>query len=172
MPKKKTVKKIAGVAVVPPPPRKKRLSSTVFKPGNSHRFAKGVSGNPEGCKPHTGRDALLSRSLRVSLSDRAPDSVAEAMQCSKGASWSQCIAKKLIVMAIRGDLGAISEIRNFTESAHVALDLDFPVSKTPQLFELVFVPGVEGRPDPEFLATHPEFTTETKALPPTLSGAA
>jgi hypothetical protein len=74
----------------------------------------------------------------VDLASRAPDDVAAAFKLGKGASWSMCIARKLIFLAVHGDLGAVSEIRNFTESAHVSLD--FPDSSSPvPLIELVFV---------------------------------
>lgn len=142
MVKKKTAKPksktVAGVAVAPKP-RKKNAPRTAYSKEHPspHAFQPGMpSANPGG-KPHHA-DALLSRSLRACLCDRAPDAVAEAMQCSKGASWSQCIAKKLVVMAVRGDLSAISEIRNFTESAHVSLD--FPDSTSPApIFQLCFM---------------------------------
>jgi hypothetical protein len=120
----KKPKTVAGVRIESKK-RKHGAPRNAFKKGNTLGFQPGAGSPNPGGKPHHA-DALLSRSLRVILADHAPDDVCKAMGLPTHASWSQCIARKLIYMAVRGDLQAIGEIRSLTESAHVALDLDFP----------------------------------------------
>ena len=166
---KKPVKKPTSVTVTidAPRPRKKNLSRTAFKKGgpNPHAFVAGNGSPNPGGKPRLA-DHRLSRSLLVDLSSQAPDTVCDAMSLPRHSSWSQAVARKLIYLAVRGDLAAINEIRTCTEGSHISADFNFPDSSLPvPLIELVFVPGIEGRPDPEYLAAHPEFTMEPKALP-------
>ncbi len=159
-------KKIAGVFVTPVAPRKKNPPRTAFKPGgpNPHAFKKGESPNPGG-KPARA-DARLSRSLLINLSAHAPNDVTEAMKLPKGASWSACLARRLINLALRGDLEAMRLIAHATGDLHNNVHIfDESITDRP-IIEIVFVDGIDGRPTPEFLATHPDFKTEQKALPP------
>ena len=124
--------------------RKKNPPRTAFKKGgpNPHAFQPGESGNPGGCKPKT--DHLISRALRVALADRAPDAATEAVNLAKGASWAQVLARRLIHLAVRGDLTAMREIREATEGVHGTLGvygLGTPegFNEPPPLFEIVFV---------------------------------
>jgi hypothetical protein len=138
--KKKTakLKTVAGVTIAPK--RKKqganRTSYSKARP-SSHAFQPGESGNVGGKAHHA--DALLSRSLRVILANRAPNEVADAFKLPHGASWSQCIASKLIFLAVRGDLQAIAEIRNFTETSKMSMDLDFSGGAMGVIPEIVFL---------------------------------
>ncbi|MGP8252719.1 MAG: DUF5681 domain-containing protein [Terracidiphilus sp.] len=148
--KKKTKpKKVAGVSVVSKP-RKKNAPRTAYSKEHPspHAFQPGVSGNPGGKARLV--DAHLSRSLRIVLADRAPDAVAEAMNLPKGASWSMCLARKLVYMAVKGDLMALREIRESTEGSRISADFKFPeAGETSPLIELVFVSSDgDGHPAP------------------------
>jgi hypothetical protein len=172
-PKSKKPKIIAGVSVASRP-HKKGAPSNAFKKGNTSGFQPGVSGNPGG-KVKCDRDRLIGKSIIRYLQDPASDEVCKSHDLPPKSSWGQILAKRLLRLALRGEQWAYSEILALTEVKRARLDLvnfDGDAEDARPLIELVFVPGVEGRPDPEFLAAHPEFTTETKALPPTLSGAA
>jgi Family of unknown function (DUF5681) len=147
--KNKTVTKIAGVAVTTNKLRKKNPPRTAFKKGglNPFAFQPGQSGNPGGKVKPT--DHLLSKSLRVALADRASDDVCKALGLPIHSSWSQCLARKLVYMAIRGDLAAIAEIRALTEISKVHATIDTTDGGLPPpLFEVVFVDAVDGRPAP------------------------
>jgi hypothetical protein len=100
-------------------------------------FKPGESGNVGG-KPHH-MDALLSRSLRIALADRAPDEVCKALGLPAHASWAQCLARKLIVMAIRGDFAAMREIREATEGTRLHADLAIlDPNETPPVITVIF----------------------------------
>jgi hypothetical protein len=88
------------------------------------------------------------------------------MKLPKGASWSACLARRLINLALRGDLEAMRLIAHATGDLHNNVHIfDESITDRP-IIEIVFVDGIDGRPTPEFLATHPDFKTEQKALPP------
>ena len=132
--------------------KKKSANSTSFKPGNQYRFPEGTSGNVGG-KPKEHR--LLSKSLRAMLSDPAPLAVAEAFGLGRNASWSQCIAARLVRQAVSGDLDAARLIGILSEGANprtrLYFDDDEPVDRNaplpPPLFQVVFVESDgEGRP--------------------------
>jgi hypothetical protein len=131
-------------------------NATSFKPGNPHRFQPGTSGNPVG-KPKEHR--LLSRSLRSLLSDRAPSEVTKALGLPVSASWAQCLARRLVHQAVRGDLDAVKLIGTLTEGVAprgVALDAfdeaRRDVTHVPPLFQVVFVESDgQGRPHPSTL---------------------
>ncbi len=149
--KKRTkLKKIAGVAIEPAR-RKKNPPRTAFKKGgpNPHAFVAGNGSPNPGGKPRL-VDHLLSKSLRVALCDRAPDEVAKSFNLPSGASWAQCIARKLIYMAVRGDLQACREIREATEGTRLHADLTFPdPSAAPPVISVVFLDSDgDGRPAP------------------------
>ena len=106
----------------------------------------------QGGKPRQ-RDHLLSKTLCVALCDRAPDAVAEALNLPHGSSWAQAISRKLIYLAVRGDLQAMREIREATEGtrAHMSIDLPDPDAALP-VIEIVFVDSDhDGRPAPGFV---------------------
>jgi hypothetical protein len=128
--------------------RKKRPPRTAYSKENPspHAFKPGESGNPGGKAHHA--DALLSKSLRVALADRAPAEVTQGFNLPSTASWSQVIARKLLILAIRGDLQAVAEIRALTEVAkvHASLDVNDP-GAAPPLIEICFVESNgDGRP--------------------------
>jgi hypothetical protein len=138
--KSKAQRKIAGV-VVAPKARAKNPPRTAFRKGgpNPHAFVAGNGSPNPGGKPRTS-DHLLSKSLRVALADHAPDEVCKAMNLPPHSSWSQCLARKLIYMAIRGDLASIAEIRTCTEGSRISADLSFPdPAAVPPLISLCFV---------------------------------
>jgi hypothetical protein len=151
--KKKATKKpaqiVVNVDVDVTKKRKKNPPRTAFRKGapNPHAFSKGQSGCPGG-KPKN-VDQLLSRSLRVALCDRAPNEMAEGFHLPHGASWAQCIARRILIMAVRGDLEAVKLIHAATEGTNSKISIDFPdAANVPPLFELVFVDAVDGRPAP------------------------
>jgi len=125
-------------------------------------------GNPGG-KPKT--EHLLSKALRVALADRAPDAVAEALQLPKGASWGIVLARKLLVMAVRGDLAALVEIRTATEGtrSHTSMaftDEDGNPQDGPQLIKIVFVESDgNGYPAPSSTIEGDAQSTALPALP-------
>jgi len=131
--------------------RKKRTAnSTSFKPGNQYRFSEGTSGNVGG-KPKEHR--LLSKSLRAMLSDPAPMAVAEAFGLGRNASWSQCIAARLVRQAVSGDLDAARLIGVISEGAHPRARLfddepiDYNAPLPAPLYQIVFVESDgQGRP--------------------------
>jgi hypothetical protein len=146
--KKKVAKKVAGIAIESKK-RKRNPPRTAFKKGgpNPHAFVAGNGSPNPGGKPRTS-DHLLSKSLRVALADHAPDEVCKAMNLPPHSSWSQCLARKLIYMAIRGDLASIAEIRTCTEGSRISADLSFQdPAAAPPIFELVFLESDgQGRP--------------------------
>jgi hypothetical protein len=138
-----TKKKTAAGVIVAPLRRKKNAPHTAYSKEHPspYAFQPGApSANPGG-KARLA-DVHISRSLRIVLADRAPDTVAEAMGLAKGASWSMCLARKLVYMAIKGDLMALREIRESTEGSRISADFNFTDgSAAPQLLEIVFVPS-------------------------------
>ena len=104
--------------------RKRVLPSTAFTAGPEgkgveFRFKKGEpSANPSG-KAKTDK-RLLSRSLRIQLANRAPDTVADALGLRRGASWAGVIAANLLTIAATSRdamaVAAAREIREATES--------------------------------------------------------
>jgi hypothetical protein len=148
--KKKSAKKATSLAVTidATKKRKRRAPSTAYsrQHPSPHAFKPGESGNPGG-KPRL-MDHLLSQKLRVALCDRAPDAVCEALALPHHSSWAQCIARKLIYMAVRGDLQAMREIREATEGLKVHASLDLPdPDNAPPVFEVVFIEANgDGRP--------------------------
>jgi len=141
--------------------RKKKLARTTYSKENPspHAFRPGESGNPGG-KPRL-VDQLLSKTLRVALCDRAPDAVCETLNLPLHASWAQCVARRLIYSAVKGDLQAIREIREATEGTRVHASLDLPDPNTAlPVFELVFIEANgDGRPGPG-------VTIEANSTPP------
>ena len=166
--KKKTkLKKIAGVAIEPAR-RKKNPPRTAFKKGgpNPHAFVAGNGSPNPGGKPRL-IDALLSKSLRIGLADRAPDEVCKALGLPHHSSWASCIVRKLIYMAVRGDLSAMVEIRTATEGTRISADLNFAdPNNAPPVITVVFQDsdGAE-RPAPGIDAA-PGYTAPPLALPP------
>jgi len=145
--------------------RMKKLARTAYSKENPspHAFKPGQSGNPGG-KPRL-VDHLLSKTLRVALCDRAPDEVAKGFSLPSGSSWAQCIARKLIYMAVRGDLQAMREIREATEGTRVHASIDFPdPAAVPPVVEIVFIEANgDGR-------SAPGITIEAEsAAPPALT---
>jgi hypothetical protein len=60
-----------------------------------------------------------------------------------------CIARRLLIMAVRGDLSAVQLIHAATEGTNSKISIDFPdADNVPPLFEIVFVSAVDGRPAP------------------------
>jgi hypothetical protein len=163
--KKQAGKKDAGkptplVVEVVKKVRKKNPPRTAFKKGgpNPHAFVAGNGSSNSGGKPRQ-RDHLLSKTLCIALADRAPDAVTDGMNLPRGSSWSQCLVRRLIIMAVRGDLQAIKEIREATEGTrtHMSLDLPDPDSVLPVIqIEFVSSDG-DGRPSASFIEAHPEF---------------
>jgi hypothetical protein len=147
--KKKAPPKIAGVAVASKP-RKKNPPRTAFRKGgpNPHAFVAGTgSPNPGGKVKSDTR--LISKALLVALANRAPDEAAKALNLPKGSSWAQCLGQRLIHMALRGDLAAMDQIRQFTEGNRIHASVDFQdPGAAPPIIEIVFVDAVDGRPAP------------------------
>jgi hypothetical protein len=166
-PAKKKVKKPAQAVVnvdIVPKKRKKPAPRSAFKPGNPHAFKPGESGNPGG-KPRL-VDHLLSKTLRVALCDRAPDELAKSFALPSGSSWAQCIARKLIYMAVRGDLQAMREIREATEGTRVHASIDFPdPADVPPVILVEFVSSDgNGKPAPG-ITIEANSTPQPPALP-------
>jgi hypothetical protein len=173
MPKKP--KRAAPVAVaveVVKKERKKNPPRTAFKKGgpNPHAFKSGEEwrGNPGG-KVKVGND-LLSKSLRVALADRAPDDVCMAADLPCHSSWSQILARRLLVLAVRGDLQAMDLIHRVTEGTHSRVDLHGfsgldQDSSDRSVVEIVFIDSDgDGRPrDPNFVL--PSKPALPRALP-------
>jgi hypothetical protein len=139
-------KKIAGVPVAPTVPRKKNPPRTSFKKGgpNPHAFVAGNGSPNPGGKPKSSEARLLSKALFATLSNRAPNEVATGFGLKPGSSWAQCIAQRLVVMAVRGDLAAVVEIRTATEGtrSHASMaftDDDGNPQETPPLILIEFV---------------------------------
>jgi hypothetical protein len=121
------------------PLRKKTAPRSAFKPGNPHVFKPGQSGNPGG-RPKGSESRLISKALLAYLGDRAPNEVATACGLPFGASWAQCMAKRLITLALRGDVSAMREVREATEGNRIRADLNFPdPADAPKLVEIVFL---------------------------------
>jgi hypothetical protein len=165
---KKTAKKHTPIVVNVDTTKKrtKTLARTAYSKENPspHAFKPGESGNPGG-KPRN-VDQLLSKTLRVALCDRAPDEVAEGFHLPRGASWAQCLTRRLLIMAVRGDLQAMREIREATEGLKVHASLDVPDPNIPPpLFELVFIESNgDGRPA-SGITIEAESATPPPALP-------
>jgi hypothetical protein len=86
-----------------------------FLKGNTAGFKAGVSGNPGG-RP---RDYAISEALRVEL----------AQIVGAGFSLAEAIAKKLVHMAVAGELGAIREILDRMEGKpRQAIDMHLEVT--------------------------------------------
>ena len=119
-----TKKTVAGVAIASKP-RKKNAPRTAYSKEHPspHVFQPGQSGNPGGKARLV--DVHLSRSLRIVLADRAPDDVCTALGLPTHSTWSLCLARKLVYMAVRGDLAALVEIRTATEGNKLSADLSF-----------------------------------------------
>ncbi len=166
MPTKTKSKKPAAVSVTIDKTKKRKhgAPSNAFMPGNTMGFRPGESGNVGG-KPHH-MDALLSRSLRIALADRAPDEVCKALGLQAHASWAQCLSRKLIYMAVRGDLQALVEIRNCTEGTRSRIDVFAGDGEERSVIELIWVESDgAGRPVPG-LDAGPGYTAPPLALPP------
>ena len=148
--------------------RKKNLARTAYSKENPspHAFKPGESGNPGGKSRLI--DHLLSTKLRIALCDRAPDAVAEGFNLSPGASWAMCIARRLLIMAVRGDLSAVQLIHAATEGTNSKISIDFPdAANVPPLFEIVFVNAVDGRPAPGITIEAENAAPPPPALPAT-----
>jgi len=120
--------------------RKKNAPRTAYSKENPspHAFQPGQSGNPGGKARLV--DVHLSRSLRIVLADRAPDEVCTAMGLPTHSTWSLCLARKLVHMAVRGDLAALVEIRTATEGNRISADLSFlDGGEAPKILEVVFM---------------------------------
>ena len=147
-------------------PRKKNPPRTAFRKGgpNPHAFKPGEN-NPGG-KPKVGND-LLSRSLRIALADRCSDELCRAVGAPRHSSFSQVLASRLLHLAMRGDLGAMKEIREATEGSHSRVDvrglLDQDISDVP-VIELRFIDSDgDGHPAPG--VTIDAVPTTPRALP-------
>lgn len=146
----------------------KGAPSNAFQPGNTIGFKPGQSGSPGG-KPHHGAKRLLSRAITVFLSDKAPFEVAKTLGLSENPpgsgqfnySWAQCLAKSLIVRAIKGESWAVAEIARMTEPQRSRLTLGYSEDDEDEnskaVIELILVDGVDGRPSPAFLEANPDF---------------
>ncbi len=136
---------------VKPSTRKKTVPRSAYSKTNPspNQFKPGQGSPNPGGKPRQ-FDHLLSRSLRVCLADRAPNAVAEQLNLNPGASWSQCLAHRLVHLAMRGDLTALQLIHAATEGSRTHVSFDPPDSAdTPPIFELVFIESNgDGRPAP------------------------
>ena len=155
-------------------PRQKNLPRTAFKKGNTVGFKPGQSGSPGG-KPKSGERRLLSKALNIFMSDRAPDEVGKSLglpvnEGTKGYhySWAQCLAKRILNLAVRGEPWAVSEISRLTEPvqsrfAFGGLDSeDAGAMETPPIFELVMVTSDgDGRISKESLTAHPDLAAKT-----------
>jgi hypothetical protein len=155
-------------------PRKKNLPRTAFKKGNTVGFKPGSSPCPGG-KPKSGEKRLLSKALNVFMSDRAPDEVGKSLglPVNEGAagyhySWAQCLAKRILNLAVRGEAWAVSEISRLTEPvqsrfAFGGLDSeDAGAMEMPPIFELVMVTSDgNGRVSKESLTAHPDLAVKT-----------
>jgi hypothetical protein len=95
--------------------RKKVVPRSAFKKGapNPHAFQPGESGNPTGKAKNDLK--LVSRSLREQIANRAPFKVAQALDLPEGSSWAQCIAARLLRVALTGDVQSIRLLAELTE---------------------------------------------------------
>jgi hypothetical protein len=155
-------------------PRKKTVPKTAYTKDNPSPFAfkPGESGNSAGKKRNETR--LLSKALNVFLSDHAPDDLAKAMglppNTADGAhyrySHAQCLAKRILNLALRGESWAVSEISRLTEPVNARLgvfgfDGEGEEARSP-IFELVMVSADgDGRISKESLAAFPELAAKT-----------
>lgn len=164
MQRKKKSTKVAGVAVQSKP-RKKNPPRTAYSKANPspYAFKPGENGHTGGTPK---RDALLSRSLRVALSERAPDEVCQALHIPTHSSWSQCLARKLLHQAIRGDMQAFSQICAITEVSRIQASFDFPdPSAVPPLYQICFVES-DGAGHPAPATIDAKTAVVPAALPP------
>jgi hypothetical protein len=126
--KKKTPKRIV-VDLCAKKLRKKRLPKTAFKKGGPNPgFKPGQSGSP-GSKPKSGERRLLSKALNVFLSDHAPDELGKTLGLPPNPpgstrfiySWAQCLAKRVLNLAVKGEPWAVAQVSQLTEPIHSRL---------------------------------------------------
>ena len=142
-----TKKTVAGVTIEPLK-RKKNAPRTAYSKEHPspHAVRPGQSGNPGGKARLV--DVHLSRSLRIVLADRAPDDVCTSLGLPTHSTWSLCLARRLVYMAVKGDLAALVEIRTATEGNRLSADLSFLDATSPvPVVELRFLTSDgDGRP--------------------------
>ena len=172
---KKTAKKKPKKVVVhlDEKPRKKTIPKTAYTRDNPSAFAwkPGESGNSAGKKRNETR--LVSKALNVFLSDRAPDEVGRTvgLPINEGKtgyhySWAQCLAKRILNLALRGEAWAVSEISRLTEPVHARFMLggfdSEGTEETSQVLELVMVTSDgDGHISKESLAAFPDLAAKT-----------
>lgn len=123
--------------------RKSSANATSFKKGNPYRFRPADPRISPGGKVKARGGELLSKALRVTLSDRAPSLVCQALNLPSHSSVAMCLAKRLEYMAVQGNLEALKMIHEFTEGSRSRLDVfglyDMPNPDTvPPLLTVVF----------------------------------
>lgn len=109
------------------PERKRTVPKSAFKKGepNPHQFKPGESGRTRAKKPNVPDDRrLVSRALRVQLPSRAPDDVCRSLHMPLRSSWAQCLAKSLMIAALRGDVSAVREIYQMTEGSRFKFNVE------------------------------------------------
>jgi len=97
----------------------KQTQRNKFPPGNSigKQFPKGTTGNPSG------------RPKLTRLTDALREQITEQMQNAPERTIAEAIARKLIKLALDGDIAAIREVFDRTEGKpKQAIDLDLQVS--------------------------------------------
>lgn len=143
-------------------PRRKNPPRTAFKKGenNGHQWQPGQSGNPTG--KHRASDNRMSKKLLIDLGSRAPDEICHRLSMPTRSSWGQCLSRRLLLLAMAGDLMAFRELREWTEGSRVDLHgfgtFDHDAPDVPPLLEIVFVDGFDGRPkEPVTIEATPEL---------------
>jgi hypothetical protein len=156
-PRKKTVPKTAY--------SKEHLSPFAWKPGECGHYAGG--------RQHS-ETRLLSKSMNVYLADKAPEEVsrgcglpANGPKGSLNYSWAQCLARRILVAAIKLEPWAIDQVVRLTEPQRARLDvfgggLSGEAEDAPPLIQLVWV---ESDGD-----GHPKYNT-IDGMPPALPAA-
>jgi hypothetical protein len=139
---KKTPKRI--VVDLTKKPRKRTVPNTAYSKDNPSPFAwkPGESGNSAGKKRNETR--LLSRACNVYLADRAPSEVSKALGLPSTASWAQCLARRLMNLAVRGEQWAYDQLARLTEPMRARLDVygnsfDSEDAETPPLMRIAFI---------------------------------
>jgi hypothetical protein len=147
--------------------RKKTAPRSAFGPNNPYRVQPGQVLNPRGGKPKD-EHRLVSKALKVQLNTRAPDAVTQTLHLSRGSSWAQCLAARLMIQAaVKGDVSAANAVIAATEGRRAFSEfVDASASEQPTEIQICFVES-DGNGRPRVYPTIEAMLekNETKTLP-------